>query len=149
MDSMFNNCTSLIKLDLSKFNTSEVENMSKMFFNCVSLIELNVSSFKTSKVNDMSSMFEKCKNLIFVNISNFITNEKCTVDSMFSSCQKVLKDKIKKQNKNIEDIAFNNLFDSFSGELFEVYSLKEQEQEEDQIIFLPLPPTKINNYELN
>ena len=150
MDSMFNNCTSLIKLDLSKFNTSEVENMSKMFFNCVSLFELNVSSFKTSKVNDMSSMFEKCKNLIFVNVSNFIINEKCTVNYMFSSCQEVLKDKIKKQNKNIEDIAFINSFDIFSFELIEVYSLIDfKEQEEDQIIFLPLPPTKINNYELN
>ena len=104
-------------------------------------------------------MFEKCKNLIFVNISNFITNEKCTVDFMFSSCQKVLKDKIKKQNKNIKYIAFNNSFDIFSSELFEesvdcglcfttLIDFKEQEQEqeedqeEDQIIFRQPPPTK-------
>ena len=37
MDKMFENCKSLISLDLSKFNTIHVKNMSFLFQNCEEL----------------------------------------------------------------------------------------------------------------
>ena len=48
MSSMFSGCNSLISLpDLSKWNTSNVENMSHMFSGCVNLIiHSNINSSK-------------------------------------------------------------------------------------------------------
>ena len=63
MKSMFAGCTSLESLDLSKFNTSNVEDMSVMFAECNSLKALNISNFDTSNVEDMSVMFAGCTSL--------------------------------------------------------------------------------------
>ena len=56
---MFYGCISLISLpDLSKWNTSNVENMSFMFSRCNSLNSLpDLSKWNTSNVNNMSEMF--------------------------------------------------------------------------------------------
>ena len=53
---MFSNCSSLTSLDLSNFNTNNVETMSDMFSNCSSLTSLNLSNFNTNNVKDMSYM---------------------------------------------------------------------------------------------
>ena len=42
MRSLFYNCSSLVQLDLSNFNTDNVDNMDYMFYNCSSLRELNI-----------------------------------------------------------------------------------------------------------
>ena len=59
--------SSLISLDLSNFDTSQVINMNNMFTVCSSLISLNLSNFDTSKVTDMDYMFYFCDNLEYVN----------------------------------------------------------------------------------
>ena len=50
---MFNQCSSLISLNLSSFNTNNVTNMGGMFQLCSSLISLNLSSFNTINVTNM------------------------------------------------------------------------------------------------
>ena len=57
MSGMFYNCSSLISIDLSSFNTSNVKNMGGMFYKCSSLTSIDLSSFNTSKVNDMRWMY--------------------------------------------------------------------------------------------
>ena len=57
---MFWKCSSLTSIDLSSFNTSNVNNMQYMFYKCSSLTSINLSSFNTSNVNDMSLMFMGC-----------------------------------------------------------------------------------------
>ena len=44
---MFYDCKSLKSLDISNFNTQNVNNMSGMFYNCKSLTSLDVSNFNT------------------------------------------------------------------------------------------------------
>ena len=58
MSDMFNSCTSLIKLNLLKFDTSSLTDMSGMFYNCNSLTNLDLSSFNTSKVVKMIKTFD-------------------------------------------------------------------------------------------
>jgi surface protein len=74
MGSMFYYCTSMEKLNLSSFNTSNVIYMSDMFRNCESLIELDISSFDTSKATTMNGMFWGCKSLKTLDLSNFNTS---------------------------------------------------------------------------
>ena len=80
MERMFQDCKTLISLDVSNFDTSNVERMALMFCECESLTELDLSSFDTSKAGTNGShaylsMFCFCRNLRKLNISNFDTDK--------------------------------------------------------------------------
>ena len=80
---MFRGCMSLESLDLSGFDTSNVTNMVELFRDCRSLKSLNLSSFDTSNVTNMSFMFHDCRSLESLDLSNFDTSNVITVESMF------------------------------------------------------------------
>lgn len=71
----FGQCSKLISLDLSTWDTSNVGpttyDMNAVFNNCVSLETVNVSTWDTSNVMDMGSMFAYCKKLKTLDVSNF------------------------------------------------------------------------------
>ena len=80
---MFFFCKSLIKLEISNFNTKKVENMERMFFSCASLKNLDISNF------DLNLAYK---------------------GYMFGKCSYKLKKKIKGQNKKIKDFAFKTKY---------------------------------------
>lgn len=86
MTNMFTNCTKLTSLNISSFNTSNVIGMGGMFEKCENLISIDVSSFDTSKVTDMASMFYRCKSIESLNLSSFDTSNVIDMNSMFDSC---------------------------------------------------------------
>lgn len=112
MNAMFFNCSSLANLDLSTFDTSNLERMSSMFSGmnqleninltnfdtsrviemtdvfaeCSSLTSLDLSHFDTSKVTNMSIMFEGCSRLTSLNLSNFNTSQVTTMERMYNNC---------------------------------------------------------------
>ena len=86
MRGMFYGCTSLTSLDLNNINTSSVVNMECMFFNCKSLESLNLNNFDTSSVTTMKSMFEGCTSLKSLYIDNFNTKKVTKLSRMFTSC---------------------------------------------------------------
>ena len=65
MSGMFSNCFKYLKaLDLSNFDTSNVEDMSGMFNNSGLLRSIKgIEGFNTSKVEDMESTFYGCSAL--------------------------------------------------------------------------------------
>ena len=75
--------------------------MREMFEECSSLKELNLSNFNTNNVEDMSFMFSKCSSLKELNLSNFDTNSETDMIEMFYKCSDELKNKIREQNKKI------------------------------------------------
>ena len=95
----FYNCTTLINLDLSNFNSSEVNNMSHLFHNCSSLKELDLSSFNTTKVNDMRYMFYNCSSLMSLDLSSFNTSHANKMNFIFVGCSSLKKEKIKFNDK--------------------------------------------------
>ena len=84
---MFYNCSSLSSIDLSAFNTSNVNNMSWMFSCCSNLKYLNLSSFNTSNVENMSSMFNGCFSLQSIDLSSFTTDNVTDMSHMFKYCK--------------------------------------------------------------
>ena len=84
--SMFRGCEDLTSLDLSSFNTANVENMSFMFDECSSLTSLNLSSFNTANVTSMSYMFSDCSSLTSFNLSSFDTANVTAMSCMFMAC---------------------------------------------------------------
>ena len=87
MSYMFNNCSKLTSLDVSKFNTANVTKMNCMFYNCSKLTSLDVTKFNTANVTDMSYMFNFCSALLSLDVTNFNTANVTNMQSMFSGCQ--------------------------------------------------------------
>ena len=65
----------LIEVDLSKFDASEVEDMTFMFQDSRSLKSINFGDFNTSKVKSMGCMFYNCKSLSSLDLSSFDTSK--------------------------------------------------------------------------
>lgn len=96
MSAMFNGCSSLTSLDLSHFDTRNVEYMNYMFENCTSLQSLDVSNFDARHVDvhedsdlqnyGLEFMFAGCKSLTELNLSNFNTEGVKNMNGMFSGC---------------------------------------------------------------
>ena len=84
---MFYDCCTLIQLDLSNFDTSDVVNMYCMFSDCKSLTQIDLSNFDTSKVINMRGMFYHCKVLIQLDLSHFDTSKVTTMYCMFCRCE--------------------------------------------------------------
>ena len=89
MSHMFNGMRNLTTLNLSNFNTSNVTNMGGMFFNMTNLTTLNLSNFDTSNVTDMRSMFNGMTNLASLDISSFNTENVENMSGMFSLLRKI------------------------------------------------------------
>ena len=83
MSHMFNGMRNLTTLNLSDFNTSNVTNMGGMFFNMTNLTAFNFSNFDTSKVTDMGSMFYGMSSLTTLDLSNFNTSQVTIMGGMF------------------------------------------------------------------
>ena len=87
MKGVFQNCESVVRLDLNTFYTSNEEIMWDMFKGCTRLQNLNSPKFDTSKVIDMQSMFSGCKHLETLNISHFNTSKVQYMNKMFQNCE--------------------------------------------------------------
>ena len=87
---LFYQCTSLQEIDITYFDTTEVENMSGMFSNCENLETLTLpDGFDSSNVTDMSYMFHYCKKLTSLNLTSFNTSNVQNMQGMFSSCEEL------------------------------------------------------------
>jgi surface protein len=100
------NCSSLKTIDISNFNTQNVENMGNMFWKCSSLEDLNLSNFNIQNVKDMSGMFSRCSSLKSLNLSNFRGSDNLKdMNGMFSHCISLINlDLSNCDTKNVENI---------------------------------------------
>ena len=83
---MFRECSDITEIDLSNFDTSNVENMQLMFYGCSSLTSLNLSNFNTSRVTWMDAMFYGCSSLTSLNLSSFDISQVTYMHYMFYNC---------------------------------------------------------------
>ena len=98
----FSGWNSLTNIDLSNFNTQNVNNMSYMFSRCYSLTNIDLSNFNTQNVTNMNYMFYYCELLENINISNFNTEyAKVTNYEMFTLCKSLKKENIITKDKKI------------------------------------------------
>ena len=113
---MFQNCSNLTELDLSKLNTAKVTDMYAMFYGCTNLKSIDLSSFDTSAVIDMRRMFDGCEKLANIDISHFNTSNVTTMSQIFCRCEKLEElDLSNFDTSNVTDMSW--MFDS-------CYSLK-------------------------
>ena len=79
----------LTKIDLSRWDTSNITNMGKMFSECYLLTSLDLSGFDTSMVTNMSNMFNGCESLESLDMSGFDTSKVTNMNNMFKNCSKL------------------------------------------------------------
>ena len=84
---LFSNMTSMVEVDLSKFNTTSIINMHDMFYGCESLTSINFTNIVTTNLEDMGAMFTNCKSLKEVDLSSFITSKVTNMSFLFYGCQ--------------------------------------------------------------
>ena len=73
------------EIDLSKFNSSRITNMTRMFYGCKNLTSINLSNFQAHNVKNMVYLFF-CENLLSLNLSNFRTSKVMNMTYMFYGC---------------------------------------------------------------
>ena len=86
---MFSGCRALTRLpDISKWNTSNVNNMSYLFFGCSSLTKLpDISEWDMSNVSNIRSMFAHCLSLSNLpDISGWRTDNITDMSELFMYC---------------------------------------------------------------
>ena len=90
MNSFFEECSSVISIDFSNYNTENVTDMCKMFSQCHKLKEIKgLDKFITNKVKNMSGMFQFCKGLEYIDLSNFNFESVTNMAYMFNQCHKL------------------------------------------------------------
>ncbi len=60
---------SVTYLDLSNFNTGDIEDMSNMFRDYTELVSLIVTNWRTYNVTTMANMFHNCTSLTYLDLS--------------------------------------------------------------------------------
>ena len=83
---MFYGCSSLVTLDASRWDTSNVQNMSYMFYGCSYLESLYTSGWNTSRVTNMHLMFCRCSDLYILDVSGWDTSSVEDMSGMFCEC---------------------------------------------------------------
>ena len=89
MRGVFQNCESIVTLDLTKFYTPKVEIMWDMFKGCKNLQVLKTPNVVTSSVTDMQSMFNGCSSLVTLDLRHFKTSNVQYMNKMFKNCEKL------------------------------------------------------------
>ena len=104
MRGMFKDCVKLKQLDLRKFSTAKLTDMSSMFYGCESIESLGFGyNWKTENVTDMNRLFYGCKSLKDLSfVYDFDTKNVTDMCAMFNNCQSL----------EYVDMSFNQEFDT-------------------------------------
>ena len=86
MKFMFNECQNLEYINLTNINTSSVTDMGDLFCKCTKLTSIDLSYFDTSSVTNFVFLFYHCSSLKSVNLSNFDTKKAENMNSVFNGC---------------------------------------------------------------
>ncbi|MBQ0014791.1 MAG: BspA family leucine-rich repeat surface protein [Oscillospiraceae bacterium] len=85
-EKLFYQCSSIISIDASGFDTHNITNMRDMFSKCTSVKSINIDNYVTSSVTTMNGMFNSCESLTTLNVLHFDTSNVTNTAYMFYGC---------------------------------------------------------------
>ena len=86
---MFFGCGQLKKIDMSKWDVSNVTTMYHMFADCRKLETVNMTSWNTESLTNVDGMFNDCRSMKSVDVSDFDTENITDFDQVFDGCTKL------------------------------------------------------------
>lgn len=84
---VFSNCSKLTQLDLSNWDTRNVQYMIGTFSGCTNLTEINCSGWNTSKVYNIQAAFYNCKSLQTLPVRDWDSRSVMYMDNAFAYCE--------------------------------------------------------------
>ena len=75
--------------------------MCLMFYGCSSLTNIDLTKFNTNKIIDMSGMFQGCSSLTYVKLFNFNSNNMTKIGGICGECPSLNKSNILINDKTI------------------------------------------------
>lgn len=87
---LFCECNALTQLDLSNWDTSNIQYMIATFDGCNNLTELNCSTWNTSKVYNMQLAFYNCNSLETIPVRDWDTRSVMYMDKTFGNCRSLV-----------------------------------------------------------
>ena len=87
---LFKDLTCTTEIDLSKFDFSEVTDMSYMFYGCKILKNITFGNINTIEVKSLNSLFRGCSKLLSMDLSNFDFSKVTDMSYMFYGCSKLI-----------------------------------------------------------
>ena len=120
MNQMFNGCSSLKEIiGIENFDTSKVTNLGGMFGKCNSLTDLDLTRWNVSNVTTMANMFDGCKSLTSLDLSTWNMSKVTNDLAMFQNVSKATEIKLPNNVKVIGDFMFNHN-SAHTGETFTI-----------------------------
>ena len=86
MSYLFYECNALTQLDLSNWDTGNIQYMIATFDGCNNLTELNCSTWNTGKVYNMQLAFYNCNSLETIPVRDWDTRNVMYMDKAFGNC---------------------------------------------------------------
>ena len=86
MSYLFYECNALTQLDLSNWDTENIQYMIATFDGCNNLTELNCSTWNTSRVYNMQLAFYNCNSLETIPVRDWNTKSLMYMDKLFGNC---------------------------------------------------------------
>ena len=86
MSYLFYECNALTQLDLSNWDTGNIQYMISTFDGCNNLTELNCSTWNTGKVYNMQLAFYNCNSLETIPVRDWNTKSLMYMDKAFRNC---------------------------------------------------------------
>ena len=106
---LFYQCSNLISLDFSKFNSEQINDMSLMCYYCVSLNFISFDDFNSKNVTDMKFMFFECYSLKVLDLRNLNFEKVKDLSYIFNGCEQL--EKLYLPNCDYEGKKLENCFD--------------------------------------
>ena len=86
MSYLFYECNALTQLDLSNWDTGNIQYMISTFNGCTNLTELNCSTWNTGKVYNLQLAFYNCNSLETIPVRDWDTRSVMYMDKAFGNC---------------------------------------------------------------
>ena len=116
MSGLFSKCSKLIlsKKNIQKLVTNNVEYMVGLFNECTTLDKIDVSLWNMSNIKDISGMFYKCTSLKSLSgIDNWHFNDEFKYENTFDQCPNIKTDEFNNKLKaKIDQIKNNKIEDN-------------------------------------
>lgn len=106
MTCMFRDLTCVKELDLANFTTDKVVDMSYLFSGVRNVVRFDVSGWVTDNVNNMACMFKGCRSMQELDLHTWNTTNVEHLSEMFYSCDEL--EKLNLSNWNVYNVRFLN-----------------------------------------
>ncbi len=116
MEGMFHGCTKLRSINFGNINTEKVKKMKNMFYDCISLETLDLSKFNTQVVNEMEGMFNNAKSLLSLDLSSFKTTSVYNMENLFYNCKSLIYLNLA-SFEEMNEVSIDNIFFNISSSL--------------------------------